>query len=98
MKYKYTVREVLIKWLGSGEINSDGAGRMLQEKVEKQWKPRPDEEFYYPDPTIQGLYLSATWTNGSEWRELLLKRGLVFKTKEEAIEKAKKMLEVIKPQ
>lgn len=72
---------------------------LTQELIEKsgwkleepKWKPEYQEEYYFPAFYDKGFY------SGSEWEDspidtLLLERGLIFKTSEEAIAKCKEML------
>lgn len=51
--------------------------------------------YHYPVPVVSSLYNSATY-RADDWDKLCMERGIVFKTPEEAIECAKKMLEVVK--
>lgn len=52
--------------------------------VNHKWEPTFGEAFYSPALHIYDGYFSSLW-NGSEDDYMLLKRGLVYKTKEEAI-------------
>lgn len=53
-------------------------------------------KYYYPHVSkTDDLYASCEYDN-DEFDKILKSRGLVFKTKEEAIEAAKKMLAVMK--
>lgn len=58
-------------------------------------KPAMHNPYYYPLPSDIDLWECCTWTDSNE-DVSRLSRGLVFKTKEEAIEMAKKMLTVAK--
>jgi hypothetical protein len=51
--------------------------------------------YYYPLPVVGTLYNSATY-RADNWDKRVIERGIVFKTKEEAIECAKKMLAAVK--
>ena len=73
--------------------------KLAIERLEKKCRPygwlKLDVEYYYPNLSYFRLYDSKYW-QGDELDEKRKERGLVFKTKEEAIEAAKKMLEVLK--
>lgn len=67
-------------------------------KIKKRpWKPARHDLYYIPFPTDKMLWEYATWTD-SDNDYSRLNRGLVFKTKEEAIEAAKKMLAAVQEQ
>lgn len=51
-------------------------------------------EYYIPDVTDNDLYEIYSY-EGDGWDRMYMERGIVFKTKEEAIECAKKMLAVV---
>ena len=51
--------------------------------------------YYYPSLTRKTLYDNLKY-NGDEFDERLKNRGLIFRTREEAVEMAKKMLAVLK--
>jgi len=64
-------------------------------KIKKKWKPEIWKKYYVPALTEDDFY----WVNiyiDDDYDRFLLKRGLICKTKEEAIALAKKMLEVAK--
>lgn len=63
--------------------------------IGEKWTPKRGEYYYVPDPLIESLYSGYAWDNDSIDRRNS-KSGLVFKTKEKAIETAKKMLEIVK--
>ena len=65
------------------------------EVVKLPWKPKMDEKYYIPSIFDWDFYKYNFWLN-DECDEKYYKRGLVFKTKEEAIDMAKKMLAVVK--
>jgi hypothetical protein len=110
MKYKHTVREARIEAL-EAILSDDGLGdvfrkacetelKMLQETVEEKWKPAIGQEYFYPNPTFNrtfsgNRYYCSYWLNDSV-DESRLEHNLVCKTKEEAQEKAEKMLAVLK--
>lgn len=52
-------------------------------------------EYYIPDVTDNDLYEIYSY-EGDGWDRMYMERGIVFKTKEEAIECAKKMLAAVK--
>ena len=63
--------------------------------VKLPWKPKMDEKYYIPSIFDCDFYKYNFWLN-DEHDEKFYKRGLVFKTKEEAIEMSKKMLAIAK--
>ena len=67
------------------------------EIIKLPWKPREDERYYYPLPSDNDLWGGSTWTD-SNYDNMRLNRGLVFKTINEATAVAKKMLTVVQEQ
>ena len=65
------------------------------EVVKLFWKPAVYDEYYYPIPSDRDLWESRLWI-GDNYDNSRFSRGLVCKTKEEAIDMAKKMLAVVK--
>ena len=63
--------------------------------VKLPWKPKMDEKYYIPSIFDWDFYKYNFWLN-DECDEKYYKRGLVFKTKEEAIKMSKKMLAMAK--
>ena len=63
--------------------------------VKLPWKPKMGERYYASDIFDRDLWDYYLWDD-DERDEELYKRGLVFKTKKEAIEMSKKMLAVAK--
>ena len=61
----------------------------------KLWKPNFGERYYVPHILYRDLWDCYSWDD-EEYDEELYKRGVVFKTKEEAVMAAKKMLETAK--
>lgn len=61
--------------------------------VKLPWKPREDERYFYPLPSDKDLWGGTTWTD-SNYDNIRLNRGLVFKTIEEAVAVAQRMVEV----
>lgn len=59
-----------------------------------KWIPKYDESYYSPQPDTEDLYTQDYWRETAYDNELLNK-GFVFRTKEEAIKAAQKMLEAI---
>lgn len=65
---------------------------------ERPWMPKTGEVTYVPallGGVEDDLYIEHTWYDKSDYN-LWFERGLVFKTKDEAIEAAEKMLKTIK--
>ena len=73
--------------------------RLALERLEKQCKPygwlNKDVRYYFPQLNSHEL-ADGCWYKGSDFDKRMIERGLVFKTREEAIEAAKKMLAVLK--
>lgn len=65
--------------------------------VKLPWKPREDERYYYPLPSDKDLWGGTTWTDNN-YDNIRLNRGLVFKTIDEAVAAAEKMLAAINEQ
>ena len=65
------------------------------EVVKLPWKPKMDEKYYIPSIFDWDFYKYNFWLN-DECDEKYYKRGLVCKTKEAAIDMAKKMRAVVK--
>lgn len=59
------------------------------------WKPEMEESYHYPAPYSECKYIYSTWMN-DPFDLRLLSRNMVFRTEEEAIAMADKMLEVAK--
>ena len=73
--------------------------KLALERLEEAEKPygwlEEGVTYHYPVPFVSSLYNSDTY-RANDWDKLCMERGIVFKTPEEAIECAKKMLEVVK--
>lgn len=63
-----------------------------REEIEEQWTPKEGELYYYPRIDIPDMYGSTFYLTRSEADQHRLKLGLVFPTKELAVEKAKEIL------
>lgn len=61
------------------------------------WKPTKGEKYYVPNIFVQDLWAYYSW-NDDAYDEELYKRGVVFKTTEEAVAAAEKMLAAINEQ
>lgn len=59
------------------------------------WKPSYSDAYYMPTVVSRGKYLKLFWT-GSEADKSSYQQGLVYRTKEEAIELAEEMLSIAK--
>lgn len=66
------------------------------EEAEKPYAWLKDGVIYYVPSVIHTNLYDSHMYDTDVWDERFMKRGIVFKTKEEAIECAKKMLEVVK--
>lgn len=84
VKWKTAAEEVLIDIL-MGNIRI----------VKLPWKPKVEEKYYVPNIFDRDFYNYNFWFD-DECDEKFYKRGLVFKTKEEAIKMSKKMLAMAK--
>ncbi len=82
-----TAGTVILKFLLMGNVRI----------VKLPWKPRENERYYYPLPSDNDLWGGSTWTD-SNYDNMRLNRGLVFKTRDEAVAVAKKMLTVMQEQ
>lgn len=73
----------------------DNISRVLSGELKPIWEPKLGETYYVPSITIEEKYILLTWTEtrGDKRNQ---ERGAVFKTKEEAIAAANKMIEFIK--
>lgn len=78
----------IINWNTPKDIKQQG-----WKLVEKKWKPECQEEYYYPCAYYKDFYSGNEWED-ENFDKILLERGLVFKTSEEAIAKCKKMLSI----
>lgn len=73
---------------------SDCITKAIEDAKGKMW-PRDDDSYYYVNLTAHSMYGKDKW-DGYPTEMDMKERGLIFKTKEEAIKAAKKMLEAIK--
>ena len=73
--------------------------KLALERLEKQFKPyawlKKGVKYYYPCVGLDDLYDCCTYTNDL-YHKRMINRGIVFRTRDEAIEAAKKMLAVVK--
>ncbi len=58
------------------------------------WKPARNDTYYYPTPSGRELWECTIWVD-SKYDCMKLSRGLVYKTKGEAVAAAEKMLAVV---
>ena len=65
--------------------------------IVKNWKPRNGEFYFSPSPTRKSLRECLLW-GGSENDNYRLNHGFVFRTPDEAVGAAKKMLAAINEQ
>lgn len=61
-------------------------------EYDSKWKPEKGEKYYYPVPTSEdnGLYLSSIWSE-DDIDKYNYVAGMVYRTKEEAIDVGKRM-------
>lgn len=64
-------------------------------KEEQRWKPVKGEEYHFPSFDSPYKSYSYIWSDKAP-DEMLYARGLVFRTRDEAIALAERMLEAIK--
>ena len=73
--------------------------KLALERLEEAEKPygwlKDGTEYYIPRITAVDLYDCNYWDAGA-WDRMYMERGIIFKTKEEAIACAKKMLAAVK--
>lgn len=81
----YRTKAETLEWLLNGTATI----------VKLPWKPAMNDTYYYPTPNDKELWEHTIWVD-SKYDSIKLSRGLVFKTKEEAVEVAKRMLAVAK--
>lgn len=100
-KYKITENGKLQWWLeeeGWSTLSGEWYRRLLAGELKPLWEPKNGIKYYVPcifSSTEYVRYQNRVWdSNDEDWHNL--KRGLVCKTKEEAIGKANKMLKVLK--
>lgn len=60
------------------------------------WKPDDGESYYVPNLSVEEKYCMLTWCHSSE-DKLQYQRGLVCKTKEEAVKMTNSLLEPVQP-
>ena len=63
-------------------------------KRNEKWRPRYLDKYYIPGTSRELYYDELIWED-DDYDIRTLERNIVFKTKEEAIEAAKKMLKVL---
>ena len=82
---------------GIWKINADNVAEKLRlvSRTEDKWKPAEDEGYYFPSAHNKDMFGFSCWDNCST-DKFRMKHGLVFKTKEEAVDMSKKMLKVVK--
>ena len=76
-------------------VGAELALKRLEEKCNPYSWLKEGMSYYRPDINTDAMYLYTNYYNDTSDKRLM-NRGLIFKTKEEAIECAKKMLEVVK--
>ena len=97
--YKITDKGLYYKWTPTGwdECDRHDYNRLLTGKLKPVWKPKVGDRYYYPffiaDESERYVFTCWGDTDGDKWYR---DNDLMFKTKEEAIECANKMLEAIK--
>ena len=62
---------------------------------ERKWKPEYEGEYYVPTPSDQYLFTRRKWLCDNEFDNHAYKNNIVFKTAEEAIEAAEKMIKAL---
>ena len=96
---KYGNKVGVAKCSPDDEFDIFVGAKLALERLEEKCKPygwlKNDECYYSPSPIASGFYERYLY-KGDTLDKRMLARGLVFETKEEAIEAAKKMLAVVK--
>jgi hypothetical protein len=68
-----------------------------REKISKSsWKPNEGDGYYFVDITEVDLYGYCNWCDSDDGDIHRRKHGLIFKTKEDAIDRANEILKLIK--
>lgn len=80
------------KWHTSSILSDIFCGSY--KNIEKKWKPARYENYYFPTPITKVLWAYTKWVDSPN-DNTRYERGLVCKTKEEAISLAKKMLTAV---
>ena len=90
-------RNVMSDLVHDGYVTTNMSDEELEQSRAEYNKPWPAmyDPYYIPDILEKEQYCLYQWL-GDELDMRCKERGLVFRTKEEAIEVAKKMLEVVK--
>lgn len=71
--------------------------KMIKEgKFMKKWTPKDGDAVYFPSFCCNNLWSYITYDSEKEHDKEMLKNGLYFKTKEEAVECAKKIIKNMK--
>lgn len=88
---------VMNELVHDGYVATNMSDEELEQSRAEYNKPWPAlyDTYFVPDIIDERRYFQYQWL-GDELDMRCKKRGLVFRTKEEAIEVAKKMLEVVK--
>lgn len=80
------------------KFNFYTGAKLALERLEEAEKPygwlKKGVRYYYPSPSVSDLYNVNTFVADS-WDKRAMERGLAFKTREEAVECAKKMLKAV---
>lgn len=61
----------------------------------KPWKPKNGDTMWCPTPLCDNFTFSAIYNESRYGDKLCVKRGLAFRTKQEAVEASKKMLKAL---
>ena len=97
-KHRYKILDNKL-WYFDEDVNSwreawdDEYKRLTKGELGPSWRPKEGDIYYISNVVVKDFYSSYEWDN-SEYDKVWLERGIIFKTKEEAITHAKKMLEV----
>lgn len=74
----------------------DDMSRLLTESLKPAWRPKKGDEVYTICFLEDDYVYDFIWKGGTPWEQKMIETGLVFKTQEEAIACANKMLESVK--
>ena len=93
-KAKYRITNNKVEWRGGAteewQATMLSVNQLLETMVKLPWQPKEDEEYYYPEFSEEQGYDRMTWGNDDIDKNIQKNVG-VYKTKEEAIAKAKEL-------
>lgn len=99
--YKITKKGLFYKWTATDWIECDNLdyNRLLTGELKPVWKPKEGEFYFTPNLQLsceERLFNMWKWRKSSPSSKWHSKLGIIYRTEEEAIAVANKMLEVVK--